>query len=91
MLRAMLHKLIVYQESNGYMTIREAVYNAEGQLEVLGATPAFPRGLSVDDLQKELEEFMNALDRTVVFEDDLEVDDDDVDLEDFDVDEELPN
>ena len=90
MLRAMLHKLIVYQESNGYMTIREAVYNAEGQLEVMGATPAFPRGLSLDDLQKELEEFMAALDRVIVCEDDIDVDDD-VDLEDFDVDEELPN
>lgn len=90
MLRAMLHKLIVYQESNGYMTIREVVYNAEGELEVMGATPAFPRGLSIDDLRDELEQFIAALDRQVIHADEIEVDED-VDLDDFEVDGELAN
>ena len=90
MTRAILNKLVVYQQSNGFMTFREGIYGAEGDLEAMGATPAFPRGLSLDDLQKELEEFMAALDRVVVCEDDLDVDDD-IDLEDFEVDEELPN
>jgi hypothetical protein len=56
----------------------------------MGATPAFPRALSLNDLEADLEEFMAALDRTVVNEDDLDVDDD-VDLDDFDVDGELAN
>lgn len=90
MLRAMLHKLIVYQEANGYMTIREVVYNAEGELEVMGATPAFPRGLSIDDLRDELEQFIAALDRQVIHADEIEVDED-VDLDDFEVDGELAN
>lgn len=90
MLRAMLHKLIVFQESNGYMTIREVVYNADGELEVMGATPAFPRGLSIDDLREELENFIAALDRQVIHADEIDVDDD-VDLEDFDVGGELAN
>jgi hypothetical protein len=56
----------------------------------IGSTPAFPRGLSLDDLQADLEEFMAALDRTVVLEDDLDVDED-IDLEDFEVNGELAN
>jgi len=58
MTRAVLNKMIVYQQSNGFMTFRDAVYDAEGDLVGIGATPAFPRGLSLDDLQADLEEFM---------------------------------
>jgi len=90
MTRAVLNKMIVYQQSNGFMTFRDAVYDAEGDLVGIGSTPAFPRGLSLDDLQADLEEFMAALDRTVVLEDDLDVDED-IDLEDFEVNGELAN
>jgi hypothetical protein len=90
MTRSILNKLVVYKQSNGHMTFREAVYDEEGDLALIGATPAFPRALSLNDLEADLEEFMAALDRTVVNEDDLDVDDD-VDLDDFDVGGELAN
>ena len=90
MTRAVLNKMIVYQQSNGFMTLRDAVYDSEGDLVGIGSTPAVPRGLSLDDLQADLEEFMAALDRTVVLEDDLDVDED-IDLEDFEVNGELAN
>lgn len=90
MTRAVLNKLVVYKQSNGHMTFREAVYDEEGTLALMGATPAFPRALSLNDLEADLEEFMAALDRTVVNEDDLDVDDD-IDLDEFDVDGELAN
>ena len=90
MTRAVLNKMIVYQQSNGFMTFRDAVYDSEGDLVGIGATPAFPRALSLNDLEADREEFMAALDRTVVNEDDLDVDDD-VDLDDFNVDGELAN
>jgi len=90
MTRALLNKLVIYKQSNGHMTFREAVYDDEGTLTLMGSTPAFPRGLSLDDLEADLDEFTAALDRTVVNEDDLDVDDD-FDLEDFEVDEGLPN
>jgi hypothetical protein len=86
MTRAILNKLVVYKQSNGHMTFREAVYDDEGTLTLMGSTPAFPRGL----LEADLDEFTTALDRTVINEDDLDVDDD-FDLEDFEVDEGLPN
>ena len=90
MTRALLNKLVIYKQSNGHMTFREAVYDDEGTLTLMGATPAFPRALSLNDLEADLEEFTAALDRTVINEDDLDVDDD-FDLEDFEVDEGLPN
>jgi hypothetical protein len=90
MTRALLNKLVIYKQSNGHMTFREAVYDDEGTLTLMGETPAFPRGLSLDDLEADLDEFTTALDRTVINEDDLDVDDD-FDLEDFEVDEGLPN
>ena len=38
MTRAILNKLVVYKQSNGYMTFREAVYDEEGDLALIGAT-----------------------------------------------------
>ena len=43
MTRAVLNKMIVYQQSNGFMTFRDAVYDSEGDLVGIGSTPAFPR------------------------------------------------
>ena len=90
MTRAVLNKIVVYQQDNGFMTFREAVYDVEGNLVAMGATPAFPRGLSLDDMQADLDEFMAALDRQVICEEDIDVDEDVV-LENFDIDGELAN
>jgi|TARA_R110000803_G_scaffold2273_1_gene7610 hypothetical protein len=90
MTRTILNKLIVYRRSNGYTTFREALYNEDGDLALIGETPAYPRGLSLNDLEADLEEFSAALDRTVINEDDIDVDDD-IELDDFDIDGELPN
>tara|TARA_R110000850_G_scaffold31532_5_gene86451 strand:- start:668 stop:940 length:273 start_codon:yes stop_codon:yes gene_type:complete len=90
MTRTILNKLVVYRRSNGHITFREALYNEDGDLVLIGITPAYPRGLSLNDLEADLEEFSAALDRTVINEDDIEVDDD-VELDDFDIDGELAN
>jgi hypothetical protein len=90
MTRTILNKLVVYRRSNGHITFREALYNEDGDLVLIGITPAYPRGLSLNDLEADLEEFSAAFDRTVINEDDIEVDDD-VELDDFDIDGELAN
>ena len=90
MTRSVLNKLVVYRRSNGHMTFREAIYDEDGDLALIGVTPAFPRALSLNDLEADLEEFTAALDRTVINEDDIEVDDD-VELDEFDIDGELAN
>jgi hypothetical protein len=90
MTRTVLNKLVAYRRSNGHMTFREALYDEDGDLVLIGVTPAYPRGLSLNDLEADLEEFTAALDRTIINEDDIEVDDD-VELDDFDIEGELAN
>jgi hypothetical protein len=83
-MRSALNKLMLYQQVNGFMTFREAVFNSEGDLELLGDAPAFPRALSLEDMKAELEEFIAALDRPVLYEEDISFIQN-YDLEDFDV------
>ena len=90
MTRTVLNKLVAYRRSNSHMTFREALYDEDGDLVLIGVTPAYPRGLSLNDLEADLEEFTAALDRTIINEDDIEVDDD-VELDDFDIEGELAN
>ena len=89
-MRSALNKLVLYQQSNGFMTIREAVYGSEGDLDLLGGEPAFPRGLSVEDIRADLEEFYAALERPIIQEGEFDMVEQ-VDLDDFDIDGELPN
>lgn len=83
-MRAGLNKLMLFQQKNGFMTFRETVFNSEGELELLGEGPAFPRALSIEDMKAELEEFIAALDRPVLLEEDLSFIES-FDLDDFDV------
>lgn len=87
-MRSALNKLVLYQQANGFMTIREAVYGSEGDLDLLGGEPAFPRGLSVEDIRADLEEFYAALERPVIQEGDVDFIES-YDLDDFDVDGEV--
>ena len=44
MTREILNKLVVYKQSNGHMTFREAVYDDEGDLALMGGNPSLPKG-----------------------------------------------
>ena len=75
-MRAPLSKIVLFQEANGLFTFREALFDADGDLERLGVTPAFPRGLSVEDVREDLKEFIGAFNRTVIKEEDIEIEPD---------------
>ena len=55
------------------LTFKEAVYDGEGNIERIGISPAFPTGLSVEEIKEDIQEFVKALKRVVIDEENIQI------------------
>ena len=60
---------------DGIVTIRECVYNEEGELELLGVSPIAPEGRDAQELLDDMNMIARAVEDPIIDEGDLDIED----------------